>query len=63
MLVKTDHNKILFHLETKTEIEISECRFISTTLELRLFAKLYLDSYKYTKFTKNESSSHILQDS
>ena len=27
MLVKTDHNKILFYLETKADIEISRSRF------------------------------------
>ena len=33
MLVKTDHNKILFHLgTTKTDIEISGCRFIGSNL-------------------------------
>jgi len=59
MLGKTDHNKVLLYLETKTDIEISRSRFLSINLVLR-FAEVYLDSYKYTKFTKNESSSHIL---
>ena len=27
MLVKTEHNKILFYLETKTDVEISRSRF------------------------------------
>lgn len=55
MLGKTDHNKVLLYLETKTDIEISRSRFLSINLVLR-FAEVYLDSYKYTKFTKNESS-------
>jgi len=43
VLVKTDHNKILFYLETKTDIEIDiriGGRFIQSNLELR-FWELY----------------------
>lgn len=35
MLDKTDHNKILFFIETKTDIEISRSRFIRINSILR----------------------------
>ena len=53
--------EILFYLGTKTDIEISGCRFYWYQFRIEI-PKVYSrsESYEYTKCTKNESSSHIL---